>query len=332
VGGHRERQLILLRNSKLIEKRDVPCNLCGSTDHSLLLTARDRLYGCDGTFTYVECKECGLVYMNPQVSPGDIGKLYPSTYTPHKQKSETRQQNLHLLKAKLKKRPFPAVVCDKLTKQSRLLDVGCGNADFLNEVRNVTQCQVYGIDISRAAAEAAKANHGIDMFTGTILQCPFPEGYFDVITSWWYLEHVSNPSEVLRKMAVLLKQDGHCVIGIPNIDSFNARTFGNKWYHLDCPRHLHIYSPDTIAKLLDKAGFDVRSIFFHRAPWGLFHSIRLRFGNDEVPLKNRKRLMCSSMLKRILLPWTILLALLKKADIMVVYARRKETCLDVDRA
>ena len=133
-------------------------------------------------------------------------------------------------------------------------------------------------------------------------------------------------------MASMLKQDGHCVIGIPNIDSFNARTFGNKWYHLDCPRHLHIYSPDTIAKLLDKTGFDVRSIFFHKAPWGLFHSIRLRFGNDEVPLKNRKRLMCSSMLKRILLPWTILLALLKKADIIVVHARRKETCLDIDQA
>ena len=308
----------------MIKIHDVACDLCGSSDADFLFEGKDRLYGCEGVFTYVQCKKCGLVYMNPQISPDDIGKFYPPAYGPHKQKSEKRQQNLSVLKSKLKKRPFALLICDKFTQQSRLLDVGCGNADFLNKVRNVTKCQVHGIDISKAAAKAAKANYEIDIFTGTILESPFPCDYFDVITAWWYLEHVPNPSEVLRKMSRLLKQDGYCIIGVPNIDSFNARTFKDKWYHLDCPRHLYIYSPDTITKLLDKTGFFVTNIIFDKTPWGLFPSLRYRFGNNDIPLKHRKRFRCSSLLKRFLSPWTILLAMLKQSDIMVVCSRRKK--------
>lgn len=316
----------------MIRIHDVACDLCGSSEADFLFEGKDRLYGCEGVFTYVQCKKCGLVYMNPQISPDDIGKFYPPTYGPHEQKSEKRQHNLSVVKSKLKKIPFAVLICDKLTQQSRLLDVGCGNADFLNKVSNVTKCQVHGIDISKAAAKAAKENYEIDIYTGTILESPFPCNYFDVITAWWYLEHVSNPSEVLRKMSSLLKKDGYCIIGVPNIDSFNARIFKAKWYHLDCPRHLYIYSPDTITKLLDKTGFFVTSIVFDKTSKGLFNSLRYRFGNENIPLKNRKRFSFSSLLKRFLLPWTILLALLKQSDNMVVCSRRKNDVLENDEA
>lgn len=316
----------------MIKIHNVACDLCGSSDADFLFEGKDRLYGCEGIFTYVQCKKCNLVYMNPQISPDDIGKFYPPDYDPHKQKSEKKPQNQSVLKAKLKKRPFAVLICDKLTQQSRILDIGCGNADFLNKVRNVTKCQVYGIDISESASKAAKTNYEIDIFTGTILESPFPCNYFDVITAWWYLEHVPNPSEVLRKMSSLLKQDGYCIIGVPNIDSFNARIFKDKWYHLDCPRHLYIYSPDTITKLLDKTGFFVTNTIFDKTPWGLFPSLRYRFGNDDIPLKNRKRFRGSSLLKRFLSPWTILLAMLKKSDIIAVCSRKKNCVLENDEA
>lgn len=190
-------------------------------------------------------------------------------------------------------------------------------------MRGMTGCSVDGVDTSKAAAKTAKENYKIDIFVGTLLECPFSDDYFDVITAWWYLEHVPNPSQVLREMSSLLKQDGYCVIGVPNIDSFNARTFKDRWYHLDCPRHLHIYSPDTIARLLDDADLEIIKIVFDKTPWGLFRSLRYYFGDDNVPLKHRKRLRGSSLLKRLLLPWTILLALLKQSDIMVVYVRKK---------
>lgn len=310
----------------MIRTRDVVCDLCGSNNRKFLFNARDRLHGLEGTFSYVRCTECGLVYMNPQISSDDIGKCYPTDYGPHQAKPAKRQLYPRILKTGLKKKPLSAAICDKLRQHNRLLDVGCGNADFLYGMKMMMGCSVYGVDNSIVAANTAKEIYGIDIFTGTILESPFPDNYFDVITAWWYLEHVSNPSEVLRKMSSLLKQDGYCVIGVPNIDSIIARTFRDKWYHLDCPRHLHIYSPDTITKLLNKTGFVVTKRIFDKTPWGLFRSLRYYFGGDDIPLKHRKRFRGSSLLKRLLLPWTILLALLRQSDIMVVYARKKQAC------
>lgn len=307
----------------MVKRNDVPCNLCGSTERNFLFDAKDRLHGYEGTFTYVRCRECGLVYMNPRLSADDIGQFYPSDYGPHQNKAEKRQRNPRVLKSKLKKDRFIAPIYGKLTKQSRLLDVGCGNADFLSKIKTATKCHADGIDISKAAARTAKENHGLDIFTGRITESPFPDGYFDIITSWWHLEHVTNPSEVLQKIYDLLKLDGCCVIGIPNIDSFNAKMFKDRWYHLDCPRHLYIYSPDTITKLLEKTGFVVTKIVFDKSPWDLFPSLRYYFGDDNIPLKYRKKLRGSSLLKKLLLPLTVLLALLKQSDIMVVYARKK---------
>jgi 2-polyprenyl-3-methyl-5-hydroxy-6-metoxy-1,4-benzoquinol methylase len=324
----------------MVETHEVVCDFCGGSNTDFLFDARDRLYGCEGVFTYVKCRNCGLVYMNPQISPDEIGKFYPDDYAPHRSKVEHLRAGRNSQIVRLKNAPvvrnlrnirkqfldnvkIVSSVRRKLNKQSKILDVGCGSGKFLNQIRNETGCQVYGVDISESAVTAAAAEYGIDVFKGYITEAPFPPNFFDIITAWWSLEHVPNPSEVLQKMHNLLKYDGFCIIGVPNIDSFNGRIFKDKWYHLDCPRHLHIYSPDTITKLLNKTGFVVTRIVFGKTAWGLFHSLRYYFGNDNIPLKQRKRLKYSSLLKRLLLPWTVLLALLKQSDIIIVYARKK---------
>lgn len=320
---------------------DVVCDLCKSSDADFLFNGKDRLYGCDGVFTYVRCKNCGLVYMNPQICPEEIGKLYPENYAPHRPKKAGRDKCKKSFGALLKKMPALATfknakqkflgraqiasrVLKKLNRDSKVLDVGCGSGQFLNRIRSETGCEVYGLDIAPEAAAAAKECYNIDIFTGTVTEAPFPTNFFDIITAWWYLEHVPNPSEVLQKMCSLLKCGGLYIIGVPNIDSFNGRIFKDKWYHLDCPRHLHLYSPNAITKLLDKAGFVVTKMVFDKSTWGLFRSLRYYLGNDNIPLKQRKRPRHSSSLKRLLLPWTILLGLLKQSDIMVIYAQKKD--------
>jgi 2-polyprenyl-3-methyl-5-hydroxy-6-metoxy-1,4-benzoquinol methylase len=300
----------------------IPCDLCGSDEHKLLFEAKDRLHGIDGTFSYVICKNCGLVFMNPQVSPVDIVKFYPPDYSPHKAKADTKQLDQSAIKNKLKRKPFVASSCKRLSEQSRVLDVGCGIGNFLYEMRTVTGCQAYGIDISKTAAETARENYGIDVFTGTIMESPSPDNFFDVITAWAYLEHVNNPSAVLLKMSNLLKNDGLCIISIPNFDSLNAKLFKDKWYHLDCPRHLHIYTTRTIAGLFEKSNLSVKKIIYNRSSKGVLGSLQYCIYGDNYSHNHRNRVKRSSLLRKIVSPWARIAALMKQSDIMFICAEK----------
>lgn len=320
----------------MIRTEKISCNLCGSKDSTFLFEARDRLHGIEGTFSYVRCPMCGLVYMNPQVVPEDIERLYPSDYAPHSTAAKgaaavIRSSYNRLMKAPVISQFIRWVTNVKITndvyrqldENSRILDVGCGAGAFLNRVKAEKGCKVYGVDISEAAVETAKNSFGLDIFKGTIAEAPFKDGSFDVITAWWYLEHVPDPHATAAKISSLLKNDGFCIIGVPNYESFNAKVFKDKWYHLDCPRHLCIWTPSSMKRLLEQHNLTVIKIIYDKTPWGLRGSLQYLLFDDNINPKYRNRIRQSLLLWMLLLPWTILVSLLKKSDIIVVHAKKR---------
>jgi 2-polyprenyl-3-methyl-5-hydroxy-6-metoxy-1,4-benzoquinol methylase len=321
-----------------IRTQEVPCRLCGGADADFLFEARDRLYDVEGSFRYVRCRQCGLVYMNPQVVPECVGSLYPQEYGPHADKSQSPRTGLLKLRDRIPQIPilgraFRSMtdaraigpVLRKLGEQKRLLDVGCGNGSFLDAMRRQTGCEIEGLDLSPGAVAQAKQLYGLDVFHGTISQAPFAAASFDVITAWWYLEHVPDPQESVREMARLLKPGGLCVIGVPNCDSFFSRIFKDKWYHLDCPRHLCLWSPATMRRLLTDHGLSVKRIAYDRTPWGLLGSLQFRIYGDNRNPRHRNRIRQSALLWLLSLPLTFVVALLRKSDIMTVIAEKGAT-------
>jgi len=298
----------------------VPCDLCGSTECELLFEAQDRLHGFEGTFSYVRCGQCGLVFMNPRVSPDEAARFYPPDYGPHQVEPQRRERELSQHKGRLRKRPVLGPVCARLTPKSRLLDLGCGAGGFLNEVRAATGCRVYGLDISAGTAKRARDNYGLDIFAGSLAEAPYPDDYFDVITARSYLEHVSSPSAVVLRIARLLKQGGSCVIRTPNFASFNRALFNEKWYHLDCPRHLYIFTPRTITSLVEKCGLSVRRIHHHITSKGLLGSLQYQVYGDNYMPEHRNRIRHHWLLRRIALPWAGIAAFMRRSDQMTVLA------------
>jgi 2-polyprenyl-3-methyl-5-hydroxy-6-metoxy-1,4-benzoquinol methylase len=269
------------------------------------------------------CAECGLVYMNPQISSKDLIKYYPHDYSPHQSKFPRIENDEKLTKPYFKKDSTLDFIYRKFNHQSVLLDVGCGNGKFLFDVQRLIGCSVYGIDISEDAVLMAKNNYNLDVFRGTITEAPFTSGYFDIITAWSYLEHVNNPSEVLTRVYDLLCPNGDFVLSCPNFDSFNAKIFKDKWYHLDCPRHLYLYTPETIVKLLKKAGFVVLEIVFEKSSKGLLGSLQYYFYGNNFDLKHRNKIRRSSIIKALVSPLTRMMCLVKKSDTMIVYAKKE---------
>jgi ubiquinone/menaquinone biosynthesis C-methylase UbiE len=275
----------------------------------------DRLHGFDGKFEYVRCTNCNLVYMNPQIAFENISKFYPDDYAPHKLKPYKIKK--HKMCLYLNPRTI-----SKITKKTKVLDVGCGSGKFLAKLKKLTDCDVYGLDLSKNAVNAARQLYNLNIFQGTISDLPYNDNSFDIITAWSYIEHVNNPSDVLTKMNRLLKKNGDLILKTPNIDSFTAKIFKDKWYHLDCPRHLFLFSPNTIEKMLINNGFKITSIQFDNGSKGILASMQYLCYSNNYEIENKNRIRKSKLIKNLVSPLAKILGMLKKSDTFTVYAKK----------
>jgi len=250
--------------------------------------------------------------MNPQIIPADIVQFYPADYAPHQAQEKS-----------VSKPDLPKIILDTLNHNSRALDVGCGNGDFLNQLRQFCHCRVDGVDFSENAVLCAKKQYGLEIFKGDIFTGPFEQNSFDLITFRSCIEHIPNPAQALQKAFTLCKPSGRLFIKTPNYDSFPARFFKDKWYHLDCPRHLYLFAPSTITRLLEKCGFEVLRIGYETSSKGWLGSLQYFFyGNNYCP-QTKNKLRRSSLTRFFVSPLSRLSAWLKKADTMTVIARRE---------
>ena len=141
-------------------------------------------------------------------------------------------------------------------KRGRVLDVGCATGLFLNEMSQAGW-QAAGVEISGSAAEYARRRFGLDVFQGTLSESPYQPASFDVITFWDVLEHTFSPAEELATAARLLRPGGLLVLNVPNWNSVDRRLFGQHWVGLDAPRHLYVFTHETLEALLSQADFSL---------------------------------------------------------------------------
>ena len=137
-----------------------------------------------------------------------------------------------------------------------LLDVGTGIGTLM-EVASENGFRVSGVEYSPWASNFARAEKGLEVFTGTLEEAHFPEETFDVVVLNHVLEHLDHPVGTLKEIRRILKMDGVLVIGVPNIESIMAHLLGAGWYSLKPDEHVWHFSPATLFRLVRKTGFEV---------------------------------------------------------------------------
>lgn len=232
----------------------VACNLCKADDGQLLFNAADLNQRQGGLFSIVRCRKCGLVYINPRPSRDEMARWYPDKYylgdpcgrivrEPAQCSSDARVERI------LRYRHGAGSA----------LDIGCNRGDFLACLK-ARGWRVCGVELSALAAARARELHGIEVTTGDFADTRFASGEFDLATMWHTLEHIRDPLGALKAIRRILKKDGFLALSVPNMASFQARVFREKWYHLDVPRHLYHFTPRTLNSMLAEAGFRTLSV------------------------------------------------------------------------
>ena len=114
------------------------------------------------------------------------------------------------------------------------------------------------------------------MRQATIAEADIAAGSLDAVTVWHVLEHLDDPGAALAEIHRWLRPRGAVLVGVPNLDSLQARLGGERWYHLDVPRHRVHFTPAGLAALLARHGFEpVRTthLLAEHNPFGMWQSL-----------------------------------------------------------
>ena len=232
------------------------CPVCSNPATSRALTGKDFLFETTSRlFTLDACTSCRCLFLNPMPSNNEIAGFYPPSYW----WSPSRPGRLKMLESAYRRialRDHIAFITKSAKGRSglELLDVGCGSGTLLGLLKG-HGFHVKGVDFSSEASAVAKRDNGVDVAVGSLEEVHFPDRSFDVVTLFHVMEHVTNPRQVLSEVSRILRPEGVVILQVPNIESWQFKIFGAKWYGLDIPRHVIDYSKNSMLKLLNDSGF-----------------------------------------------------------------------------
>lgn len=139
-------------------------------------------------------------------------------------------------------------------QKSAILDVGCGNGEFLAELQK-KGWNVWGIDISEIAVKHTSQRIGAER----VKKGEFPQSQFnrqfDLISFWHVLEHLESPQLHLRRAEALLTKKGRVVGEVPNFSSPWLKLFQSGYAWIMVPVHQIYFSKASLIKLLGDCGF-----------------------------------------------------------------------------
>ncbi len=241
----------------------VNCNLC----HSAELSSQPRLarlLNLSPHYDVVKCNNCSLIFLSPRPTKEEYELFYSQ--------DETYSVNAYLDRVKTritfyKKRL--AQIETILGNRGRLLEIGCAAGHFLN-IAKANGWEVCGIEISAPLSEYARSHFGLDVRTaGTLPEASLADECFDVVYSRHVLEHLLDPMTTLMDSLRIIKNGGVLFLEVPNqfedikalIKALILPLIKSQIkMPLSSIHHTFFFSPRTLKKMVEKAGFTVEKI------------------------------------------------------------------------
>lgn len=263
------------------------CVVCGASGSVKYRDLTDRLFGAPGSWTFKECNApgCGTLWLDPRPTEAEIGKAYKNYYTHGDGQQRTfikRTVRALALEIGASRYGFNSSVLpwggkylatavaalypglrEHLDLQirylpassmgnGRLLDVGCGDGEAMEILRDLGW-QTYGVEFDPQAVEAAQ-RRGLDVRQGTLTDAAFPDETFDAISSVHVIEHVHDPRAFFTESCRVLRKGGTLLAVTPNVRSRSHLQFGSHWRGLEPPRHLVLFTAESLKNIAQSAG------------------------------------------------------------------------------
>jgi SAM-dependent methyltransferase len=288
------------------------CPACGHRGRRALHTGlRDRLFEAPGSWDLQTCLDCGSACLDPRPTKEAIGLAYERYFGAERPLEAPAGAAVSRLRARIVNGHLnaafgydlePAAALGRLVPllpkrrwraewsvrhlrkpagRPRLLDVGCGTGEFLVRMREAGW-EVSGIEPDPASVAVAR-QAGLDVQEAGLEEARLEPSSFDAITLNHVIEHLHDPKQAVEHARELLRPRGALWLATPNVEALGHERFGPDWFGLDPPRHLVLFAPDALERLLRRAGFaEVRRIRAYRADLTYPASAALARGEDPL--------------------------------------------------
>jgi 2-polyprenyl-3-methyl-5-hydroxy-6-metoxy-1,4-benzoquinol methylase len=225
---------------------NVVCYICGSND--------SRLWATENGFQARRCAECGLVYVSPRPAAELISKAAESGL----HGGETTLDIIGRYGGAKKVRFYGRRLAELYPnghlrgQRSRWLDVGCGYGEFLEALARASAgtLRLIGSEPNQVKAASARAR-GLDVTFRDLDSEHERYGYASLLNVY---SHLPDPPSFLSRLRELLSPAGELVLQTGNWAELERDQIPDR---LCLPDHLSFASEKLIARVLERAGFEV---------------------------------------------------------------------------
>ena len=245
------------------------------------------------SWSLVRCQETGLVFLEdpPDYSQLESEFAWEETSTTERKRRNLEEPIISRLSSftkKVRSIAFPrrnkiASLMITVTKgwnrsePLQLLDIGCGWGNLMVDIYNrsakrgqkVVPC---GIEVSEQLATLSADR--VAKLGGKVISANAIDGSSEldpdsihVVVMSSFLEHECRPLSLLKRLYPILKSKGIIILKVPNFACWNRIIRGRRWCGFRFPDHVNYFTPRTLRRLAEEAGFMVfRQNFLDKFP------------------------------------------------------------------
>ena len=237
------------------------CPICESKEYTPIITTYVQMQEDPRRYTFCKCQNCQTIFLSHPPNKSELDEFYGKDYLPYLgpaswgkfqkfvalgQKQIDRKRTARVLKA------YP-----NITNSTRVLDFGCGNPSFLNNLQKQTHAQCVGYDIySFGWKNMMREFSSLEFIEGEVEKLKL-SNKFQIITMWHTLEHEFYPNKILNILHDISSKDAILIIEVPNYNSLTRKIQKEYWAGYHTPRHSVIYTPKTLEYILKNNGWKI---------------------------------------------------------------------------
>lgn len=191
-------------------------------------------------YRLVKCLNCGLIFSNPIFNQKKINSLYfESDFNYDCESKYLRKTYFNYFKKYLLRNG---------SKNNKILEIGCGNGFFLEELRKNGLRKAYGVEPGKSSVDKAESDIRENIKISVLRRGLFPKETFDIICCFHTLDHVVDPNKFLEEVYRLLKKRGKIFFIVHNTNGLSVKLLKEKSPIFDI-EHIYLFNSKNLKKI-----------------------------------------------------------------------------------